>query len=147
MLSGAEIYCSWDGWLLMSKDMESIFFFNPFTGEQGEYPRHGMFSIAGMGFSTLPTSSDCTTLVICGHDDTGLSFIHSREMAWRYVYHINCRDFRAICNPVFLDTTFYVLGSNGNLGVFNLNIWEGHCDVLAKPARPCNSFSHGYLAE
>ncbi|XP_057970264.1 F-box protein At1g49360-like isoform X2 [Malania oleifera] len=148
MLSGAEIYCSWDGWLLMSKDMESIFFFNPFTAEQGEYPRREMFCIVGIGFSTLPTSLDCTTIVIFDtHDTTCFSFIHSREMAWRYVYQVNGRDFTAVCNPVFLDTAFYVLGSNGNLGVFNLNIGEGHCDVLAKPERPCNSFSHGYLVE
>ncbi|XP_057956343.1 uncharacterized protein LOC131149686 [Malania oleifera] len=147
-LSGAEINCSWDGRLLMSKDMESIFFFNPFTGEQGEYPRHEMFSVLGIGFSTSPTSSDCTTLVICSaHGDTGFSFIHSREMTWRYVYQINFLDFTAISNPVFLDTAFYVLGSNGNLGVIKLNMGEGHCDVLAKPERPCNSFYDGYLAE
>ncbi|XP_057951021.1 uncharacterized protein LOC131145857 [Malania oleifera] len=150
LLLGAEVFFSRDGWLLMSKDRQSMCLFNPMSGELIKYPEKLPLPFNGICCSTLPTSSDCLTIAIHGTERRAIfSYIRSEseEREWVDFEEINSTNFTSICNPVFMYDTFYFLGVDGNLGVLDLNVDYGEWDVLAKPKRPCKSFRYGYLAD
>ncbi|KAI3959486.1 hypothetical protein MKW98_019076 [Papaver atlanticum] len=151
-LVGATIRFQKGGWLLMSKGLTSIFFYNPFTREKINLPDLpvDMYSFSGITFSSSPTSSDCIIFAI---EQMPASDGMSNEI---YIYFItrgaalwsicnfpnpNTEKFMPLHNtPVFYNGVFYCVDYNGTLGVFNLEdcSWK----VLEKP--PHQQFSGMY---
>ncbi|KAI3974597.1 hypothetical protein MKX01_029587, partial [Papaver californicum] len=153
LLLGSTIRFSKGGWLLMTKDSTTIFFFNPFTREVIHLPdlANDDYFLSGMCFSPLHTSSDCIVMGMAEwFKNTSWIFTISRgNDSWNSSYeeHENysyfpSEDARKIVefrpwknNPVFYEGRFFCLDSSG--------YWE----VLYKPPRPCNSTYHNFLVE
>ncbi|KAL5724220.1 hypothetical protein ACHQM5_007506 [Ranunculus cassubicifolius] len=150
-LLGAKIRFSKDGWLLMSKDDTSLFFFNPYTQVTVELPDlispKIVFEV--LCFSSPPTSPDCTIFGICQSTFHYVMILCLRlgEDAWTPVHADHDDFFYPSSNcPVFHEGSFYCLGIKGELGVFDA--WDLSWKVIPMPMpRPCSSIYQIYLVE
>lgn len=124
-LSGCLILASKGGWLFVKGKPSPYFYFvNPFTKERrkaSQLPDHYPF---GAAFSSPPTSSDCIVFCI-SQDESSLRTVKisvncpSNEK-WTTLEFENNVPFRlAHSNIVYLNSCFYCLGMNGNLGVYD----------------------------
>ncbi|KAL5718758.1 hypothetical protein ACHQM5_011627 [Ranunculus cassubicifolius] len=110
------------GWLLVSGEGESIFFYNPTTTETIKLPEVAYYGFANIAFSSPPTSPDC---VVFGHIVTADGWIHmmayrKEEDDWStYCLAVPYTFIASNSNPVFRDGVFYSLSQDGKLGVFN----------------------------
>ncbi|XP_026438081.1 F-box/kelch-repeat protein At1g57790-like [Papaver somniferum] len=125
LLAGASIRFSKYGWLLLiSKDMKTPFFYNPFTNviirlPDFPDPGHKLF-LSGMSFSSSPTSPHCVVFAIQPGKDNRISIyaIKRGSCDWKYLVLHNCDDSFVPClnNPVFFRTGFFCLDYSGTLG-------------------------------
>ncbi|XP_022734309.1 F-box protein At3g56470-like [Durio zibethinus] len=137
--SDVRMCYSKEGWCLMLQGEYTIFFWNPFTKKIILLPKlpHEFKTIIGCDFSSSPDSSGCLLVLI---------YILVGEGHWESLYAFKWKDFKLSKNnnPVFYNEELYLLGSEGNLGVFREGfIWE----VLDKPQRPCKSFYQSFLLQ
>ncbi|KAI3877676.1 hypothetical protein MKW98_020157 [Papaver atlanticum] len=150
LLQGSTIRYSKGSWLLMSKGLIGMFFYNPFTKntikllDLPDVDTGYLFQ--GICFSSLPTSSDCTVFAISSNtmDTVYVSYIKRGDEMWTYsivasVYsppnRINMKFEPALNSPIFYNGGFYCLDMNRTLGVFTLENgteWE----VLSMIPRP-----------
>lgn len=139
-LSSAFLRYSKDGWILMSRERHSVFFFNPFTKAKIDLPDlpHN-FNFTTIPFSSAPTSSNCMVFAVhafFGHVD--FSAISCAEEQWTCYETAGERDFhQSHTNPVFHNELVYCLGEDSTLGVFNPKdfSWKD----LQHPINPYNS--------
>ncbi|PIA35774.1 hypothetical protein AQUCO_03500263v1 [Aquilegia coerulea] len=117
-LAGATIRSAKYGWLLMSRGNACFFFFNPSTMEIIKLPNSRPLHIAGISFSSAPTSSDfvviayvATIMLVYRRDKETWSFHFILDKKWEFS--------QSLCNPVFHDGVFYCLSKNGRLGLFD----------------------------
>ncbi|KAD4384274.1 hypothetical protein E3N88_24442 [Mikania micrantha] len=116
-----KILSSMYGWLLMSKDRESLMFFNPFTSEIRELPNlEEVDFIQSFCFSAPPTSPNCVVFGL-GDLDVFIHFVAHEPATWvRYDMHFNGGGVPAIfsfsiyCN----EEDLYALNKEGELSVF-----------------------------
>ncbi|KAF9600941.1 hypothetical protein IFM89_014068 [Coptis chinensis] len=110
-LACATICFSMDGWLLMSKSKDSMFFFNPFartTTELHDLPEHVQHQ--GLSFSSAPTSQDCIVFGVCfgGYNMVQILYMHPKEGEWTSILGEHEVDFTpSNNNPIFYDGAFY----------------------------------------
>lgn len=139
-LSGAQIWFSKDGWLLIGKGRHSMFFLNPFTKEIVELPDlPGNVFLQTASFSSAPNSSGCIVLGIDSDvgskTTTSTCFLRLGENEWTtntYDNEIHLQN--SLSNPVFYDGSFYCLGHKKNLGVFDVS--DGRSDWSVHPVLP-----------
>ncbi|OVA08170.1 Protein of unknown function DUF295 [Macleaya cordata] len=157
LLVGATIRFSKGGWLLMSKGMKNVFFYNPFTRatmQLPDLPDDNSYEFSGISFSSLPTSSDCIVFAITqwSMDAVSIFVIARGDDFWTYNTYENTNlpkymEFLpCLNNPVFYDGAFYCLDYNGSLGVFNIEggfTWK----VLPKPQEKFNPIYPSFLVE
>ncbi|KAL5720798.1 hypothetical protein ACHQM5_013433 [Ranunculus cassubicifolius] len=124
-LAGAIVRHAKFGWLLLSRESTSFFFFNPFTLEIVKLPEilTRPYHFANISFSSPPTSTDC---VVFGHKschwkDVSIAVYSKSDDRWVSYNYKNGLDMfiPSHCNPVFHDGVFWSLSKNGKLGVFN----------------------------
>jgi hypothetical protein len=121
-LLGAHICFSKYGWLLLTQNDRSIFFFNPFTKVKVELPPIcSPHKVLSMCFSSPPISSDCFVLVICMEDEFGI--IKRGEKNWTFRDISVGRLFGAsTCKPILYRGMCYCLENiEANVGVFDPN--------------------------
>ena len=121
-LLGARICFSKYGWLLLTRNNRSIFFFNPFTKVKVELPSIcSPYKVLSMCFSSPPISSDYFVLVIYVGDEFGI--IKCREKSWTLRDISVERLFDAsTCNPIWYRGMCYCLENiEANVGVFDPN--------------------------
>eukprot|EP00268_Persea_americana_P002021 TRINITY_DN10601_c0_g1_i1.p1 TRINITY_DN10601_c0_g1~~TRINITY_DN10601_c0_g1_i1.p1 ORF type:complete len:328 (-),score=28.15 TRINITY_DN10601_c0_g1_i1:143-1126(-) len=135
-LHGATFHFSKGGWLLVSFENGSIFFFNPFTKERINLPDLDC-PFSSIYFSSMPTSLDCVVFAIFNSgsfDDICICTCSPGAQSWATflcgegVYPLFRVD---STNPVFHNGVFYCLGKQGNLGVYN--VIEDTWNVLKNP--------------
>ncbi|XP_026403622.1 F-box/kelch-repeat protein At1g57790-like [Papaver somniferum] len=156
-LVGATIRFQKGGWLLMSKGLTSIFFYNPFTKESINLPELpvDMYSFSGITFSCSPTSSDCIVFAVQQipasdgmSQEISICFIKRGAVSWSVCnsQNTNVEKFMPSHNtPVFYNGAFYCVDYNGMLGVFNL---EDHSwKVLEKPLEQFSGIYPSFLVE
>ncbi|KAF8395792.1 hypothetical protein HHK36_019743 [Tetracentron sinense] len=148
-LSGATICFSKDGWLLISQGLHSVFFFNPFTKARIELPDlNTNYFFKGISFSSSPTSPDCVVFGINNNFPEWIEIGVCRrgDKSWT-VFNLrsNLHFLTSFNNPVFYNGSFYCLGQEGNLGVFDPN--EGQFTILRNPQKPCTSTRQNFLVE
>ncbi|XP_038680460.1 uncharacterized protein LOC119981430 isoform X2 [Tripterygium wilfordii] len=133
-LLDAKILHSNNGWLLMSRGLKALSFYNPFAKEIIKLPKppKEFFRSSSIGFSSSPKSPECTVVAIHAVDIARIYVLRIREKEWRhYAFDIpyfdnhdlvnNPQEFETSNNsPVFCDGALYVLGQYGSLGVFEL---------------------------
>eukprot|EP00268_Persea_americana_P002030 TRINITY_DN10601_c0_g2_i5.p1 TRINITY_DN10601_c0_g2~~TRINITY_DN10601_c0_g2_i5.p1 ORF type:complete len:706 (-),score=62.90 TRINITY_DN10601_c0_g2_i5:107-2224(-) len=148
-LYGATIHFSNGGWVLVSLDITSLFFFNPFTKERIDLPDL-IFFFSSISFSSIPTSPDCVVIAVINvepFDCILISTCSPGAQGWaKYIcdggvsplFHVDGT------NPVFRNGLFYCPGQEGNLGVYNiiedtwnvlkipmpLEVPRGHCFLM-----------------
>ncbi|XP_058106964.1 F-box/kelch-repeat protein At1g57790-like [Magnolia sinica] len=147
-LSGTVFHHSKGGWLLVSRNDDSVFFFNPFTQEQIDLPNSiGVFW--GISFSSPPTSPDCVVFAVHNINPYHISIktCCPGDMSWK-----NYSDYETTVpfvvvhnNPVFYEGLFHCLGLGGRLGVFNHR--ENTWNVLDKPEAVQNETCDCFLTE
>ncbi|KAK2969812.1 hypothetical protein RJ640_028092 [Escallonia rubra] len=150
-LIGDAIICASNfGWLLMVRGDRSIFFFNPFTRNIIQLPDLPLGLFSSFSFSSMPTSLDCQVVAVripClekfdvhvtspGRSDW-VFFTVSKEVPYPY------RN-----SPIFSNSKFHLLGSDGNLADFDFDFVEGYAwEVLDVPIKPCNSGEQKFLVD
>ncbi|CAK9147201.1 unnamed protein product [Ilex paraguariensis] len=110
------------GWLLMSREDLSVFFFNLSTKVTIELPKMpSPFGFATMCFTSPPTSLDCAVVGFNGIGIIEISIIRRGEDSWTTHEFSKTREefYFSDCNPVFHKRMFYCLGVNGNVGIFD----------------------------
>ncbi|KAI3995843.1 hypothetical protein MKX01_020378 [Papaver californicum] len=149
LLAGAIIHSQKGGWLLMSKDRFTLFFYNPFTKETIQLPElHRVYVYAGISFSSLPTCSDCVVFGITqqNKEEISIYFIQKGADSWRIRSFQNSdleKYMPAFNAPVFHKGAFYAVDFNGTLGVYNEGSWE----VLERPRGYSSAAYVSFLVE
>ncbi|XP_026449192.1 uncharacterized protein LOC113349430 [Papaver somniferum] len=125
LLAGATIRFSKYGWLLLvSNDMKTPFFYNPFTKVMIRLPdfpnvNHRLY-LSGMSFSSPPTSPDCVVFAIEQIIGNIISIyaIKRGSCYWRSRVRLNSDDSFVPCfnNSVFFQGDFFCLDYAGTLG-------------------------------
>ncbi|XP_026452970.1 F-box/kelch-repeat protein At1g57790-like isoform X1 [Papaver somniferum] len=158
LLAGATIRYSKYGWLLLvSQDMKTPFFYNPFTKVMIRLPDFPdtkcRLYLSGMSFSSKPTSPDCVVFAI-EQPHLGIPFsIYALKRGScdrrSHVFH----GFILPCfnNPVFFQGDFVCLDYTGTLGRCVLNDEDNNdgldWGVDSKPSKQFNETSSSYLVE
>jgi len=142
-----------NGWLLLCTDEgDCLEFLNPFTGVQGRYPSFEFLAgFLSVGFSTCPTSSDCTTVgIINAYDTILVCYFTFGDEKWHICpFEQDHEDefLPGTSSPVYFEGAFYFLDSRGYLGVFELINGEGEWDVYGKPQIPSGHLHSSHLIE
>ncbi|XP_038691603.1 F-box/kelch-repeat protein At1g57790-like isoform X2 [Tripterygium wilfordii] len=123
-LVDGKILHSKDGWLLMSKTLKGLSFYNPLTKEIIKLSKLDMdfLSYSCIGFSSSPKSPECLVVAIDSLHFPCVYTIHPGEEKWHY-YEFENHNYRSdtsLDSPVFYDGAIYVLDEYGNLVVFEL---------------------------
>ncbi|XP_038685563.1 F-box/kelch-repeat protein At1g57790-like [Tripterygium wilfordii] len=153
-LVDANILYSRKGWLLMhSISRNALSFYNPFTKDIIKLPYllRAFVLSSSMGFTYAPTSKSYVVVAI--HITLHEAEVRVFWYGWRgwsnYRFTNDISKFVSNHNsPVFHEGGFYVLGKDGNLGVFKV-LWPERYTwkVLAVPQKPCISFCQSFLLE
>ena len=116
-LLNATIHYSEYGWLLLSRDDCSIFFFHPFNKIKIELPSCLPFET--MCFSSPPTSTNC---FVIGFTFAAIevALIRRGEVDWT-IRRVKGFSVLSGCNPVLYKGKCYCLFMSGDVGVFDLN--------------------------
>ncbi|PIN10680.1 hypothetical protein CDL12_16722 [Handroanthus impetiginosus] len=133
-LVDTEILYSKYGWLLMSKDELTIFFFNPFTREKIKLPPTTK-SFLSICFTSPPTSSNCIIFGILSteiRNHIDFSFIKVGDEEWKSKSFITYPDIViSNCPPVFLNGVYYCLECKfRNIMTFDLTKEEYECMLI-----------------
>ncbi|GLT85874.1 hypothetical protein SLE2022_040470 [Rubroshorea leprosula] len=145
-----RICYSKDGWCVILRE-NSMFLWNSFSKKIIWLPDmlHNCDSVVNCCFSTSPESSDCILVLACTENgiEFDIDYIFLEDREWLNFLAFNTGDGFCLTDsntPVFHDGTFFFLGKEGNLGVFeDFEVF----DVLQNPQCPCNSFCESYLLE
>ncbi|KAA8528061.1 hypothetical protein F0562_035070 [Nyssa sinensis] len=149
-LSECQIRFSKDGWLLVSEDLWSIFFYEPFTMTRIQLPDLLLdYRFDGISFSAAPTSSNWVIFGLCCifSDFITAFYIRSGDEDWTFVTLFpNEKEFISSCgNPVFYGDSFYCLGQDGSLGIFKLTETDYSWCICRELSSP-RFFSNTYRA-
>ncbi|KAG8366538.1 hypothetical protein BUALT_Bualt17G0090300 [Buddleja alternifolia] len=123
-LKDAKIHFSKYGWLLMSRDELTLFFFNPFTNEKVELPSITC-SFSSVCFTTPPTSPDCTVAGIFSSStirDIDFGLLKVGDKKWKSQGFENTDGYFWIstCPPLYYNGVYYCLDSHSrNIYVFD----------------------------
>ncbi|KAG8370545.1 hypothetical protein BUALT_Bualt14G0128200 [Buddleja alternifolia] len=143
-LPRAEIRCSKYGWLLMSENPRSLFFFDPFNRRRIYLPKSN-FPYTIICFFYKPTSPHCFIVGIANRldglsVDIGVLMLNHGESKWKkYTYHSKTPFYVSICNPVLHRGLLYCLDVEGNIATFDINkhgtgtSWIVHTKCIFSP--------------
>ncbi|XP_076935325.1 F-box/kelch-repeat protein At1g57790-like [Bidens hawaiensis] len=118
LIGDLHIWCSMYGWLLMSKGLETMMLFNPFTNDIRKLPDREHLFIKSFCLSAPPTSTNC--MVIGFHGPcVYIHFVAREPASWRS-FHL---DFGDDAPSLFrfsksYDQDIYALNSEGRLSIF-----------------------------
>ncbi|KAG8372826.1 hypothetical protein BUALT_Bualt12G0107400 [Buddleja alternifolia] len=125
-LYNAKICCSKYGWLLMSRDDGSLFFFDPFKEQRiRELPKH-KYPYATICFFNEPTSTNCIVVGISNMLNTHkviMGVLKHRKDEWKVnIYNRTRSEFQlSICTPILHCGKLYSLDVKGNVATFDMN--------------------------
>ncbi|CAH9074377.1 unnamed protein product [Cuscuta epithymum] len=140
LLSSVLSYSN-NGWLLFREGLETTFFFNPFTNERVDLPNKPEWSVwKSVIFLSEPTATDCMIFGVMSILGKWVRIytISRGEGDWEEsVFDYDEDDtpmFQSVCSPVFHNRKLYCLGTEGKMGVFDLEgrNWIIH-DVSGRP--------------
>ncbi|KAK9273945.1 hypothetical protein L1049_018757 [Liquidambar formosana] len=138
-LSNCVVLFSKYGWLLVSRGTRSMFFYEPFTKEKIELPDMPRdFSFNGICFSGLPPNY--TIFGVWHVFAEWLAIVHLDISTGIWDWEVCDNDFLFLpswSNPVFLNETFYCLGQDGSLGIYELREAGYTWKILDKPEPLC----------
>ncbi|XP_076915114.1 F-box/kelch-repeat protein At1g57790-like [Bidens hawaiensis] len=145
-----HIWYSMYGWLLISKDTESMILFNPFTSDIRKLPNLEVLFFESFCFSAPPSSPDCMVVGFGGP----CVFIHfvAREPATWHRYDLEF-DGDAPSENISFSTScgrdLYALNRYGQLSVFTDICEESYSwfDVDTAPTSCCRSLAQYFLVK
>jgi len=152
--SDCEICYSKEGWLLLTRNSNCSFFFNPFTKEviPFEYEPITIRSGKCVGFSHCPTSYKC---VIVDFDENAL--FHHKTPIFRLLDYETRYDssfyfqhgYLSLGNksPTFHNGSFFYLSNKGMLGVIKLTEDGASWKEFKELQSPCTGFINNFLVE
>ncbi|KAL3511935.1 hypothetical protein ACH5RR_024652 [Cinchona calisaya] len=148
-LRDAYIRYSKDGWLFMSRDDYEIFFYNPFSNAKIELPDlPSRCFFRGVTFTSTPTSYGCMVFGFSAsfEDSVTIFTIKCGDEDWiEKEFENNLPIFPSHCNPIFHNEKFYILGKNGNIGVYDPK--DEHWTVLDNPEKLNEYIYENYLVD
>ncbi|KAI3464673.1 hypothetical protein Pfo_021336 [Paulownia fortunei] len=126
-LDNAEILCSKYGWLLISRDDYTLFFFDPFNKQKIELPTTSDYSYNTITFFHPPTSPDCIIVGIAAKtwcEDVQIGVLKHGEVDWQS-YTYRSKFLVSLGAPVLHCGLLYFLDVKGNVATFNIS-GQGH---------------------
>ncbi|KAG8364309.1 hypothetical protein BUALT_Bualt19G0115300 [Buddleja alternifolia] len=123
-LYNAEIRCSKYGWLLMSRDDGSLFFFDPFKEQMiRELPKHD-FPYTTICFFNEPTSSNWIVVGISNmfdNKDVIIGVLKHGDDEWEVNKFTHKSEFElSFCSPILHCGKLYCLNKKGDVAFFDL---------------------------
>ncbi|KAI3467521.1 hypothetical protein Pfo_024184 [Paulownia fortunei] len=123
-LNQAEIRCSKYGWMLMSREDCSMFFFDPFNNEMIELPKSD-FQYTTICFFHPPTSPDCFIIGISSKMcplNVIIGLLKHGGDEWKTcTYHSKTEFLLSICTPILHRGLLYCLDVEGNVATFDIS--------------------------
>ncbi|KAK3033448.1 hypothetical protein RJ639_033052 [Escallonia herrerae] len=150
LIGDAIICASKFGWLLMLRGDRSIFFFNPLTRNINQLPDLPLGLFSSFSFSSMPTSLDCQVIAVSIPclEKFNVHITSPGRSDWVFFKVFKEVPYPYRNSPIFSDSKFHLLGSDGNLADFEFDFVEGYeWELSDVPIKPCNSGEQKFLVD
>ncbi|KAL3640823.1 hypothetical protein CASFOL_015791 [Castilleja foliolosa] len=121
-LNNSQIHCSKYGWLLMARNDNTLFFFDPSNNRALDLPCPNSFEYDKVFFFHPPTSPDCIVVTI-SETSRGIEIylLKRGEYEWEH-FKFKSRNpyFVSLALPVLHRGQIILLDMRGNLAIFNI---------------------------
>lgn len=131
-IKNAAIHCSKHGWLLMSGNYGTLFFFDPFNDVEIELPDYFPESYTTISFFNPPTSPDCFIIGVESEEEfeVEIGLLRHGEDKWSTYYFKRRIDFKpSFAHPILHDEKLYFLDVRGNIATIDMKR-----DIIVKSA-------------